>query len=79
MRNVPIKPLGLPAFGTLGAVIVLMLYWPGAEGHAYVDPGSGSMFLQFLLGGIAGLGLVLRVMWKSLRNKFARPRSPDKP
>lgn len=64
---------------TLIALVVLILYWPGAEVHAYVDPGSGSMFLQFLLGGIAGLGLVLRVVWKSLRNKFAKTWSPDKP
>jgi hypothetical protein len=81
MKTIPVKPFGLPGFGTLGAVMVLMLYWPDTEVHAYVDPGSGSMFLQFLLGGMAGLGLVLRVTWKSLRNKFGRAGSQptDKP
>lgn len=33
---------------------------------AYLDPASGSMFLQLLLGGVAGLALVVKLYWHKL-------------
>jgi hypothetical protein len=33
---------------------------------AYLDPGTGSMFLQLLLGGIAGVLMVARLYWQHL-------------
>lgn len=33
---------------------------------AYMDPGSGSMMLQVLLGGVAGLAVAARVFWDRL-------------
>ncbi len=35
--------------------------------HAYLDPGTGSMVLQIILGGIAGIGLLGRIFWRKLR------------
>jgi len=34
--------------------------------HAYLDPGSGSMLLQLLLGGVAGAVVVLKLYWQRL-------------
>ena len=31
--------------------------------HAYLDPGTGSMILQILLGGVAGLVLAIKLYW----------------
>ena len=39
--------------------------------HAYLDPGNGSMLLQLLLGGFAGLGVGIRVMWQRYRGRSA--------
>ena len=39
---------------------------------AYLDPGTGSMILQLLLGGIAGAAIVLKIYWESLTNVFRR-------
>ncbi|MFZ5876950.1 MAG: hypothetical protein ACOYXU_11155 [Nitrospirota bacterium] len=33
---------------------------------AYLDPGSGSMLLQLLLGGVAGLAVVVKLFWRRL-------------
>ena len=33
---------------------------------AYLDPGSGSMLLQLLLGGVAALGVIARLYWHRL-------------
>ena len=30
---------------------------------AYLDPGSGSIVLQVLLGGVAGAALVIKLFW----------------
>lgn len=34
--------------------------------HAYLDGGTGSMILQLLLGGVAGLALAFRLYWYRL-------------
>lgn len=33
---------------------------------AYLDPGTGSLFLQLLLGGIAGLVVILKLYWHKI-------------
>ena len=43
---------------------------------AYLDPGSGSMLLQLLLGGTAGLILVIKLYWQSLIS-FFKPKKED--
>ncbi len=55
------------------------------EAHAYLDPGTGSMFLQLLIGGIAAGLIMIRVYWervKSFLSRFSKLRlsednSPD--
>jgi len=32
--------------------------------QAYLDPGNGSMLLQLLLGGAAGLSVILKLYWR---------------
>ena len=46
---------------------------------AYIDPGSGSMLLQMLLGGVAGVAVAVRMYWHRLRGFFgSRPKNtPD--
>jgi len=39
---------------------------------AYLDSGSGSILLQMLLGGIAGLGVFLRMNWQRVKAGFSR-------
>ena len=33
----------------------------------YIDPGSGSMFLQGLAAGIAGIGVLAKVYWRRVK------------
>jgi hypothetical protein len=33
----------------------------------YIDPGSGSLFLQALAGGVAAVGVVTKVYWRRLK------------
>ena len=34
---------------------------------AYLDPGTGSMMLQVILGGIAAVGVALKLFWHKIR------------
>ncbi len=38
--------------------------------YAYVDPGTGSLFLQLLLGGIAGLVVIGKLYWHRFLSFF---------
>ena len=47
-----------------------------APAQAYIDPGSGSMFLQLLLAAIAGGLWTLKIYWRRLKNfLFPGPRT----
>jgi hypothetical protein len=49
--------------------------------YAYLDPGTGSVVLQLLLGGLAGLAAVAKLYWAQIvrfvRGRFARMK--DRP
>ncbi len=46
------------------------------ELFAYLDPGSGSMILQILAGGVAAVAVTARLYWGRLM-KFLRIRKDD--
>lgn len=45
--------------------------------HAYLDPGTGSMILQLLLGGVAGMAVVLKLYWHRVKALFGRRVAKD--
>jgi hypothetical protein len=45
---------------------------------AYIDPGSGSMILQMILGGLAAAAVFLKLFWHRLL-VFLRIRKPSEP
>jgi hypothetical protein len=46
------------------AAWLIMLTLPA---YAYLDPGTGSMLLQVILGGIAAIGVALKLFWHKIR------------
>lgn len=50
---------------------------------AYIDPGSGSAIFQILIAGIVGAGWTLKCYWRSIMNRFSKPKDgttrPDAP
>lgn len=47
------------------ATIVLLLMFDDAV--AYLDPGTGSMLLQVILGGVAAVAVAIKLYWHKLR------------
>lgn len=56
----------LAAAGLPLMLSALILGLTTTSAHAYLDPGTGSMILQLLLGGFAGLALAGRLYWHRL-------------
>lgn len=46
---------------------------------AYLDPGTGSMLLQVILGGIAAVGVAIKLYWHKLRVAIGLGRKADEP
>ena len=53
------------------SVLVLLVAFERPAG-AYLDPGTGSMLLQVLLGGFAAVGVLARLYWHRLTAVFVR-------
>ncbi len=56
----------------LAFLLLLVLPWLTAPkaAEAYLDPGTGSILLQVIIGGVAGLGVVGKLYWHRLRSLF---------
>jgi hypothetical protein len=52
------------------AIPLLLVVASEARVDAYLDPGSGSMLVQLLLGGIAGAAVIMKLGWERFRDKF---------
>ncbi len=40
--------------------------------HAYTDPGTGSVLLQALLAGVAGIALLGKLYWQKFKSYFSK-------
>jgi hypothetical protein len=54
--------------------ILLLTTTPSA--YAYLDPGTGSMLLQVILGGIAAVGVALKLFWHKIRVALGMSKKP---
>ncbi len=60
-----------------GAAFVAAMAVQGPA-HAYIDPGTGSIILQLLLGGVAGIAFVMKLYWSRFTSLFRGNRKkPD--
>jgi len=44
---------------------------------AYLDPGTGGMLIQIILGGVAGLAVAGKLFWHQLKSFFRFGRSDE--
>jgi hypothetical protein len=66
-------------FMKLATVLLSLVFvWTlEARLDAYLDPGSGSMLVQLLLGGVAGAAVIVKLSWQRFRGLF-RSSSPER-
>jgi len=51
----------------LCSLVVLFFVLSIEPAFAYLDPGTGSMLLQVILGGVAAIGVALKLFWYKIR------------
>ena len=61
-----LKLISIPLLFLGGLAVLATPAW------AYVDPNAGSVLLQVLLGGIAGLAVFGKLFWKKIKSFFDR-------
>jgi len=55
---------------------IWLVFVCASPAYAYIDPGSGGMIVQLLLGGVAGLVVLARLYWHRFL-KSVGLRKPD--
>ena len=48
------------------------------KAQAYIDPGSGSIILQALLGVLAAAGASISIYWNKLKDFFKKNKNKDR-
>ena len=62
--------------GPIIFVVGVLMLFATQELHAYTDPGTASLLLQWLIAGIIGASFVARIYWHKLKAFFKR-QVPD--
>ncbi len=60
------------------ALVAATLAIVSPPAYGYLDPASGSMLLQLILGGVAGAALAVKLFWHRILGFFGvKPKSTD--
>jgi hypothetical protein len=59
-------------------LVIVLLLTASIKAEAYLDPGTGSMLLQVVLGGVAAIGVAIKLYWHKLRASIGL-RKKEKP
>ena len=46
--------------------------------HAYIDPGTGTIILQALIGGIVAGGAAVSLYWRKIKSFFSKKKNDEK-
>lgn len=57
---------------------VLLFFASVQPAYAYLDPGTGSYFIQIVIGTVLGGGYILKKYWKEITTKFKQFNQPKK-
>jgi len=49
-----------------------------SDAYAYLDPGTGSMIIQSLVGVFIAIGIALKVYWTKIKYAFSERKSTKK-
>ena len=60
------------------AIPLLLVLAAETRVDAYLDPGSGSMLVQLLLGGVAGAAVIMKLGWERFRDMFRSSRAKER-
>ena len=60
-------------------LVLVLAALTATPAFAYLDPGTGSMILQVLLGGVAAASVALKLYWDRIKSFFVRTPKTETP
>lgn len=63
----------------MAVMIIALIVGVDSPAFAYLDPGTGSIILQLILGGVAGALVILKLYWYRLKSIFSRTEKTEEP
>lgn len=57
-------------------ILFVLLLSAALPAYGYIDPGTGSLIIQSIIGAIAAIGVTMKLYWHKLKVFFAR-KSPE--
>lgn len=51
----------------IASILVIFAGSTISDAYAYIDPGSGSVIIQGLIGALVGVGIAIKVYWAKIR------------
>ncbi len=60
------------------AILVLGTFFVSMPAYGYIDPGTGSLIIQGVIGAIAAIGVTMKIYWHKIKVFFSgRSNSGD--
>tara|TARA_B100000579_G_C22196342_1_gene560916 strand:- start:296 stop:502 length:207 start_codon:yes stop_codon:yes gene_type:complete len=53
-------------------IIIFFIFILTNEANAYIDPGSGSIIIQAIIGGLAAAGTTITIYWNKIKRFFSK-------
>jgi len=48
-----------------------------SDAYAYIDPGTGSLVIQVILGALVGVGITVKIYWYKLKGFISNINKKD--
>ena len=48
-----------------------------SDAYAYIDPASGSLVIQIIIGALVGVGITVKIYWYKFKEKISRINKKD--
>ncbi len=48
-----------------------------SDAYAYIDPASGSLVIQIIIGALVGVGITVKIYWYKIKEKIAHINKKD--
>jgi hypothetical protein len=54
------------------AFVTTLLVSVSLPAYAYIDPGTGSLIIQAIIGAVAAIGVTMKIFWHKFKIFFSR-------
>jgi len=52
--------------------IIISLTYFVSDAYAYIDPGTGTIIIQAIIGALVGIGVTLKLFWHRIEEKLTK-------